>query len=75
LIAINARSCRLQVALWIYAGLIALATLALREHYLVDLLAAAPYTLAVQWLARRAAPYPWLARIDRVERSAPSEES
>jgi PAP2 superfamily len=75
LIAINARSRRLQVALWVYAGLIALATLALREHYLVDLLAAAPYTLAVQWLARRPVPREWLARVNRVERGAPGVES
>jgi hypothetical protein len=75
LIAINARSCRLQVALWIYAGLIALATLALREHYLVDLLAAAPYTLAMHWLARRPVRYEWPVRANRVGRGAPRVES
>jgi hypothetical protein len=31
----------------------AIATLALREHYLIDLIAAVPYTIAVQWMARR----------------------
>jgi len=71
LIAINARSRWLQAGLWVYAGLIAIATLALREHYLVDLLAAAPYTLAVQWLARRPVPREWLARVNKVERGSP----
>jgi len=51
LIAINARSPQLRVGLWIYVALQAVATLALREHYLVDLIAAVPYTLAIQWLS------------------------
>jgi hypothetical protein len=35
----------------------------LREHYLVDLIAAVPYTLAVQWVARRWVRYmpAWIA--------------
>ena len=53
LIAINARSLRLRIGLWIYAAAMVVATLALREHYLIDLIAAVPYTLGVQWAARR----------------------
>ena len=53
LIAINARSLRLRLGLWIYVGLTVASTLALREHYLVDLIAAVPYTIAIQWLARK----------------------
>ena len=51
LIALNARSWRLRIGLWIYAASQMIATLALREHYLVDLIAAVPYTLAIQWLS------------------------
>jgi hypothetical protein len=54
LLALNARSPRLRCALWGYVALIASATLGLREHYLVDLIAAVPYTLAIQWMAARA---------------------
>ena len=75
LIAINARSRWLQAGLWVYAGLIAAATLALREHYIVDLLAAAPYTVAVQWLARQPVWREWLARVNWVERGTPDVES
>jgi hypothetical protein len=57
LIALNARSTWLRVALWIYAALMLIATLALREHYLIDLIAAVPYTFAVQWMARRCERY------------------
>ena len=53
LIAVNAHSRRLRLALWIYAALVAMATIALREHYLVDLVAATPYTFAIQWIAAR----------------------
>lgn len=52
LIAVNARGRGLRAALWAYAGLLAVATIALGEHYLVDLLAAIPFAIAVQWLAR-----------------------
>src|SRR6266576_2342687 len=48
LLAINARSMPLRLALWFYVALMAVATLALREHYLIDLIAALPYALAVQ---------------------------
>ena len=51
LIALNARRPRLRIGLWIYAALMALATLTLRQHYLVDLIAAVPFTFAIQWLA------------------------
>jgi hypothetical protein len=57
LIALNARSVRLRIELWIYVALTAIATLALREHYLIDLIAAVPYTLAVQWMVCRSARY------------------
>ncbi|SRR5712692_168188 len=57
LIALNARSMRLRIGLWVYVALMAIATLALREHYLIDLIAAIPYTLAVQWMASRGARY------------------
>ena len=44
LIAMNLRSKPLRIVLWVYAVLIAVATLAPREHYLIDLIAALPYT-------------------------------
>ena len=53
LIALNARATCLRVFLWIFAALTALATIVTGEHYLIDLIAAVPYTLAVQWLATR----------------------
>lgn len=57
LIALNARSVWLRIGLWVYVALMAIATLALREHYLIDLIAALPYTLAVQWMVCRSARY------------------
>jgi len=57
LIAINARSMRLRLGLWVNVALTVVATLALREHYLVDLIAAVPYTLAIQWMARHYKSY------------------
>ena len=53
LLAINARSRWLAAALWVYAAIIAVSTLALGEHYLIDLIAAVPYTVAAQWVARK----------------------
>jgi hypothetical protein len=50
LLALNARAKWLQVVLWSYVAVIATATIGLGEHYLVDLIAALPYTLGVQWL-------------------------
>ena len=52
LLASNARS-RLRVPLWIYAALLAVSSILIGEHYLVDLIVAVPYALAVQWLAVR----------------------
>jgi hypothetical protein len=49
-LALNARAKWLQVVLWSYVAVIATATIGLGEHYLVDLIAALPYTLGVQWL-------------------------
>jgi PAP2 superfamily len=48
----NARSW-LRSPLWIYAALLAVASVLLSEHYLVDLIVAVPYTMAVQWEATR----------------------
>jgi membrane-associated phospholipid phosphatase len=62
LIAINARSLKLRVGLWIYAAVMVVATLALKEHYLIDLIAAVPYTFAVQWMARHCERYLPLVR-------------
>lgn len=51
LIAWNARSWRLRALLWPYVVIVTTATLATGEHYLVDLLAAIPYTVLIQWSA------------------------
>lgn len=53
LLALNARARWLRNGLWIYAALIAVATVAVGEHYLIDLIAAVPYVCGVQWLALR----------------------
>ncbi len=47
LLPMMARDRRLKVALWLYAPLVAVATIGVGEHYFVDLLAAVPYSLAV----------------------------
>jgi hypothetical protein len=39
--------------LWMYAAVIALATLALGEHYIIDLIAAVPYTWAISYTSDR----------------------
>ena len=52
LLALNAWS-RLRLPLWIYAVLLAVSSILIGEHYLVDLIVAVLYTFAVQWLARR----------------------
>jgi len=68
LIAWNARAMRFRVPLQIYAVLMAFATVAVGEHYLVDLLVAVPFTILIQWLTlwmMKAAPAlnpSWLAR-------------
>lgn len=53
LIAWNAKSRPLRIALWLYVGLIAGATIALGQHYLIDLLAAVPYSAGIQYVAAR----------------------
>lgn len=55
MLALNSRS-KFAFAFWLYAGVIALATIAVGEHYFVDLIAAVPYTMAVQWVASRERP-------------------
>jgi hypothetical protein len=50
LLAINARSKELRLALWGYAGIIGVATVGIGEHYVVDLLAAVPYALVIQFV-------------------------
>lgn len=50
LLGLNALS-RLRVSLWIYAGLLAVASILIGEHYLIDLIVAGPYALGVQCLA------------------------
>jgi hypothetical protein len=50
---INAHNRWLKAVLWIYAAMIAAATVCLGEHYVVDLIAAVPFVLASQWAAVR----------------------
>lgn len=50
LLGLNARSW-VRIPLWIYAALLAVASVLLSEHYLVGLIVAVPFTLAVQWAA------------------------
>ena len=52
LLGLNARSW-LRIPLWIYAALLAVASVLLSEQYLIDLIVAVPYTIAVQWTATR----------------------
>lgn len=52
LLAMIARDRRLKIALWVYAGLIAVATIGVGEHYLIDLIAAVPFSLLVLHLCR-----------------------
>jgi len=51
LLAWNARSKWLRCALWVYAFPIACATVGLYQHYVIDLIAAIPFTIAVEWMA------------------------
>jgi PAP2 superfamily len=53
LLAWNARRLWWRNCLWVYAILIAMSTIVTGQHYLVDLVAAVPYTVAVQWTAQR----------------------
>jgi PAP2 superfamily protein len=52
LIALNAKARSLRIALWTYVGLIAVGTITVGEHYLIDLLVAVPYAFAVQALTK-----------------------
>jgi membrane-associated phospholipid phosphatase len=53
ILAFNARLRWWRNCLWVYAGLVGMSTIATGQHYLVDLIAAVPYALAVQWAAQR----------------------
>ncbi len=57
LIAIMARDRRLKFAFWVFAALTAFATIAIGEHYLIDLIVAVPFTSAIrssaEWLESR----------------------
>jgi len=53
LLAWNARHKWLRSGLWLYAALTAVATIAAGEPYLIDLLAAIPYSTAIQYAALR----------------------
>jgi hypothetical protein len=53
LIALNLRDRRWRWLFATYALLMCFATVASGEHYFVDVLAAIPFTLAVQWLAEQ----------------------
>jgi hypothetical protein len=48
LLALNARNRAWRFTLWIYAGGMAMATVAGGEHYFVDVIAAVPFALAVE---------------------------
>jgi len=52
MLAVYSRSW-LRTFLWIYAAVIAFATLALGEHYIIDLIAAVPYTWAISYTSDR----------------------
>jgi membrane-associated phospholipid phosphatase len=52
LVAMNARRRELQIAFWSYVVLLAISTIGLGQHYVVDLLAAIPYAAASQKVAR-----------------------
>lgn len=43
----------IRTLLWMYAAVIAFATLALGEHYIIDLIAAVPYTWAISFISDR----------------------
>lgn len=53
LIAWSLRRTRWCVLGWLFAGLMAFATLGTGEHYLLDLLCAVPYAMLVLWLVQR----------------------
>lgn len=49
LLALNTRSW-LRWPLWVYAALVGISTVAIGQHYVIDLIASLPYTAAVQFL-------------------------
>jgi membrane-associated phospholipid phosphatase len=51
MLAWNMRNRWLRLGFSYYAALIAISTLVLRQHYVIDLIAAVPYAIAVQWVA------------------------
>ena len=57
LIAIMARDRRLKFAFWIFAALTGFATIAIGEHYLIDLVVSVPFTFAIrssaEWIESR----------------------
>lgn len=55
LLALNSHS-RLRWPLWVYAGLVGISTIALGQHYVIDLIAALPYTAAIQLSAKSSGP-------------------
>jgi hypothetical protein len=67
LLAWNARRRWLRVSLWLFALVTMVSIISTREHYFVDLLAAVPYTAAVQWAAQRQFAFrrPWLPALER----------
>jgi len=56
LLCANARRPSLRAVTCIYAFIVVVSSLAIGEHYLVDLLAAVPYAAAAQWIAGRDRP-------------------
>jgi hypothetical protein len=65
LFALNARQGAWRVAFFVYALLVGVSTVAVGEHYTIDLIAAVPFTLAVRWFvssrAKRSARDPQTA--------------
>jgi len=61
IIAFNVRARWLRFSAWIYAGIMAVATVGLGEHYYIDLIASVPFCAAIQfsvanlktWLSRK----------------------
>lgn len=53
LLVLNAERPLHRVAFGIYAALVIVATITSGEHYAIDILAAIPFALGVQWLAAR----------------------
>jgi hypothetical protein len=52
LLALNCRRWWAKILFWTFAALTAIAAVAGGEHYFIDIIAAVPFTFAVQWVAR-----------------------